>query len=169
VWVGFDPPPAAKLAAEAYVLAVADPASHGTRWVISLDDSVARRSDGEEATGRGYVEETPRHGGLLRAAQRDQDLPAERPPGGDVGFCRAQLGYRRGRDQLASTAAPAVPADPRSRAAGASFAGLQAIFYIDKEAPDAALRKKLLAFASGGGILFVAFQVAQPRGSAGRG
>src|SRR5271157_4298272 len=38
VWVGFDPP--AKSAAEAYQLAVADSASHGTRWVISLDDQL---------------------------------------------------------------------------------------------------------------------------------
>ena len=40
MWVDFDPPPQAKLAAEAYVLAVADPASYGARWVISLDDQL---------------------------------------------------------------------------------------------------------------------------------
>ena len=40
VWVGFDPAPGAKLAAEAYELAVADSASHGARWVISLDDGL---------------------------------------------------------------------------------------------------------------------------------
>jgi len=40
----------------------------------------------------------------------------------------------------------------RQHAASASFAGLQAIYYMDKQAPDAALRKKLLAFANDGAL-----------------
>jgi hypothetical protein len=53
----------------------------------------------------------------------------------------------------------------RSLEASASLAGLQAIFYVDKEAPDAALRKKLLAFATDGGILFVPSNWQNPEGS----
>jgi hypothetical protein len=47
---------------------------------------------------------------------------------------------------------------------GASFEGLQAIYYIDPEAPSAALREKLLAFAQGGGTLFVSSKWANPEG-----
>jgi hypothetical protein len=53
----------------------------------------------------------------------------------------------------------------RQRAASASFAGLQAIYYVDKEPPDAELRKKLMAFAAGGGILLVPSQWPNPEGS----
>ena len=54
----------------------------------------------------------------------------------------------------------------RSRAVGASFAGLQAIYSIDPEAPSAALREKLLAFAEGGGDPVCVLQVAEPGGPA---
>ncbi len=52
----------------------------------------------------------------------------------------------------------------RQHAASASFAGLQAIYYMDKEAPDAALRKKLLAFANDGGTLLVPSNWPNPQG-----
>jgi hypothetical protein len=52
----------------------------------------------------------------------------------------------------------------RSRAASASFDGLQAIYYTDQEQPDAALRAKLLAFVRGGGILFVPSKWQNPEG-----
>jgi hypothetical protein len=52
----------------------------------------------------------------------------------------------------------------RSRAAGASFTGLQAIFYVDREPPEPALRQKLLAFARDGGILFVPSNWPNPEG-----
>ena len=52
---------------------------------------VARGPGGQETAGRGYVEESHRHGDLLRAAQGTQDLSAERPGGGDFEFRRAQL------------------------------------------------------------------------------
>jgi hypothetical protein len=54
---------------------------------------------------------------------------------------------------------------PRGRAASASFAGLQAIFYVDKEVPDAELRKKLMAFATDGGTLFVPSKWPNPEGA----
>ena len=53
----------------------------------------------------------------------------------------------------------------RSQAAGASFAGLQAIYYVDREPPDAELRQKLMAFAQGGGILFVPSKWPNPEGA----
>jgi hypothetical protein len=165
VWIDFDPPPAAKLAAEAYMLAVADPASHGARWVISLDDQ-------------------------LRA-----DLTAKNQPAADtwkklidtVAFFEAHKQFRTYQPNgllavMSNFAGPNYDAGEeavnllprlrqafrviaRQRAASASFAGLQAIYYVDKEPPDAELRKKLMAFAAGGGILLVPSQWPNPEGS----
>jgi len=53
----------------------------------------------------------------------------------------------------------------RSQAAAASFTGLQAIYYVDRDAPDAALRQKLIAFAQGGGTVFVPSTWPNPEGT----
>jgi hypothetical protein len=164
VWVGFDPAPGAKLAAEAYELAVADSASHGARWPISLDDG-------------------------LRA-----DLAAQKQPAADtwkkaidtVNFFEQHKEFRTYQPNglvavISNFAEPdfdaveeAINLMPRvrqpfrliarQRAASASFAGLQAIYYMDKEAPDAALRKKLLAFVNDGGTLLVPSNWPNPQG-----
>jgi hypothetical protein len=165
VWISSDPPPQAKQAAEAYVLAVADPASHGARWVISLDDSLradlaARKQPAadiwKKATDTvGFFEQhkefrTYQPNGLLAVMSNFAG------PNWDSGeetvniLPRIRLPFR---------------VIARSRAEGASFAGLQAIFYVDQEPPDAALRKKLMAFATGGGTLFVASKWPNPEGS----
>ncbi len=155
VWIDFDPPPQAKLAAEAYMLAVADPASHGARWVISLDDQL--RAD-LAANKQPAADTWKKLIGTVVFFEQHKQLMSYRP-GGRL----AVMSNFRGPDW--ETGEEAINLLPRlrqpcrviarSRAAGASFAGLQAIFYVDKEAPDAALRKKLLAFATDGGILFV--------------
>ena len=53
----------------------------------------------------------------------------------------------------------------RLRAAASSFAGLQAIYYVDQGAPDAALRQKLIAFAQAGGTVFVPSKWPNPEGT----
>jgi hypothetical protein len=164
VWVGFDPPPAAKLAAEAYVLAVADPASHGARWVISLDDQL--RAD-LAAKKQPAADTWKKAIGTVSFFEQHKEIRSYQPHG-----LLAVVSSFSGSDyEAAEEAVNLMPrlrqpfrVIARSRAAGASFAGLQAIFYMDKEAPDAALRKKLLAFASGGGILFVPSNWPNPEG-----
>ena len=47
----------------------------------------------------------------------------------------------------------------------ASLDGLQGIFYVDQEAPEAKLRQKLVAFAEAGGTLFVRAKWSNPEGS----
>ena len=164
VWVGFDPPPAAKLAAEAYVLAVADPASHGTRWVISLDDQL--RAD-LTAKKQPAADTWKKLLDTVAFFEQHKEIRTYQPNG----LLAVMSDFAGPNWDIAEEEINLLPRlrQPfrliaRSRAAGASFAGLQAIFYIDKEAPDAALRKKLLAFASGGGILFVPSKWPNPEG-----
>ena len=111
VWIDFDPPPQAKLAAEAYMLAVADPASHGARWVISLDDQLRADLTAKKQPAADTWKKLIGTVAFFEQHKETQDLSAERPAGGDVEFRRARLGYRRGGDQPASPAAPAVPGD----------------------------------------------------------
>jgi hypothetical protein len=164
VWVGFDPPPQAKLAAEAYVLAVADPASHGARWVISLDDQL--RAD-LTAKKQPAADTWKKLIDTVAFFEQHKELRTYQPHG-----LLAVMSSFTGPDFDAGEEAvnllprlrQAFRVIARSRAAGASFAGLQAIFYVDKEPPEAALRQKLLAFARDGGILFVPSTWPNPEG-----
>jgi len=165
VWVGFDPPPAAKLAAEAYVLAVADPTSYGARWVISLDDQL--RADLTAKT-QPAADTWKRLVDTVAFFEQHKQFRSYQP-GGRLAVMSNFTGpdYEVGEETVNLLPRLREPCRvmARSRAASASFAGLEAIYYVDKEAPDAALRKKLMAFASGGGILFVPSKWPNPEGS----
>jgi hypothetical protein len=165
VWIDFDPPAQAKLAAEAYMLAVADPASHGARWVISLDDQL--RAD-LAANKQPAADTWKKLIGTVTFFQQHKQLMSYQP-GGRLAVMSNFTGpdWETGEEAINLLPRLRQPCRviARSRAADASFAGLQAIFYVDKEAPDAALRKKLLAFATDGGILFVPSNWPNPEGS----
>jgi hypothetical protein len=164
VWIGFDPPPQAKLAAEAYMLAVADPASHGARWVISLDDPLRADLAAKKQPAADTWKKTT---DMLAFFERHKEARTYQPNG-----LLAVMSNFTGPDWDAGEEAinllPRIRQPfrviARSRAAGASFTGLQAIYYVDREPPDAELRKKLMAFAQDGGILFVPSKWPNPEG-----
>jgi hypothetical protein len=164
VWVDFDPPAQAKLAAEAYVLAVADPASYGARWVISLDDQL--RAD-LTAKKQPAADTWKKLIDTVTFFEQHKELRTCQPDGRlAVMSDFAGPDYEAGEEAVNLLPRLRQPfrVIARSHAAGASFAGLQAIYYVDKEAPDAALRQKLMAFATGGGILFVPSKWPNPEG-----
>ena len=165
VWIGFDPPAQAKLAAEAYVLAVADPASHGARWVISLDDQL--RAD-LTAKKQPAVDTWKKLIDTVAFFEQHKELRTYQPSG----LLAVMSNFAGPNWETGEEAVNLLPrlrhpfrVIPRGRAASASFAGLQAIFYVDKEAPDAELRKKLMAFATAGGTLFVPSKWPNPEGA----
>ncbi len=164
VWVGFDPPPQAKLAAEAYELAVADSASHGARWVISLDDGL--RAD-LTAKKQPAVDTWKKAIDTVNFFEQHKELRTYRPNGLVAVISNfAEPNYDSAEEAINLMPRVRQPFRliARQRAASASFAGLQAIYYMDQEAPDAALRKKLLAFANGGGTLLVPSNWPNPQG-----
>jgi hypothetical protein len=165
VWVGFDPPQPAKQTAEAYMLAVADPASYGARWVISLDsqlraDLTARKQPAVDTWKK--IADT-----LAFFKQHNQARTYE--PAGVLAVMSSFAGpdWEAGKDALNSLPRLRQPfrVIARSQAAGASFAGLQAIYYADRETPSPELRQKLMAFAKGGGFLFVPSNWPNPEGA----
>jgi hypothetical protein len=165
VWIGFDPPAQAKPAAEAYVLAVADPASHGARWVISLDDQL--RAD-LTAKKQPAVDTWKKLIDTVAFFEQHKELRTYQPSG----LLAVMSNFAGPNWETGEEAVNLLPrlrhpfrVIPRGRAASASFAGLQAIFYVDKEAPDAELRKKLMAFATAGGTLFVPSKWPNPEGA----
>jgi hypothetical protein len=165
VWIGFEPPREVKLAAESYLLAVADPASYGAKWVISLDDPLRADLTAEKQPA---VDTWKKIAGMQAFFERHKEAQAYQPMGP-----LAVVSNFAGPDW--DTAEEALNLLPRirqpfrviarSRAVDASFAGLQAILYVDQEPPAPELRQKLIAFAKGGGILFVSSKWPNPEGA----
>ena len=165
VWIGFDPPRQATLAAEAYMLAVADSASYGARWVVSLDDQL--RAD-LTARKQPAVDTWKKVTATLAFFEQHKQARTYQPAGVLAVVSNfAGPDWDAGKDALNSLPRLRQPfrVIARSRAAGASFTGLQAIYYVDQEAPDPELRRKLMAFANGGGALFAPYKWPNPEGA----
>jgi len=165
VWIEFDPPQQAKLSAEAYMLAVADPASYGARWVISLDDQL--RAD-LAAKKQPAADTWKKVTGVLVFFEQHKQARTYQPMGPLAVMSNfAEPGWDADEEALNLLPRLRLPfrVIARSRAAGASFAGLQAIYYIDQEPPSPELRQELIAFAKEGGILFVPSKWPNPEGS----
>jgi hypothetical protein len=164
-WIGFDPPREGKLAAEAYLLAVADAASYGAKWVISLDDQLrADLTAGQPAAADIWKKII-----AVLAFFEQHKLAGTYQPAGPLLVVSDFVGPDWDVGEEALNVLPRIRQPfqvmARSRAAGASFAGLQAIFYVDREPPEPGLRQKLIAFANGGGILFVPSKWPNPEGA----
>jgi hypothetical protein len=165
VWIEFDPPQqAAALTADAYMLAVADPASYGARWVVSLDDGL--RAD-LTAKKQPALDTWKKIAGMMAFFQEHKEASTYEAMGPLAVISNfAGDDWQRGEEAINLLPRIRQPfrVIARSRAAGASFDGLQAIYYLDPEAPSAALREKLIAFAKDGGILFVPSKWPNPEG-----
>jgi hypothetical protein len=166
VWIEFEPPQqTTTLTAEAYMLAVADPASYGASWVVSLDDGL--RAD-LLAKKQPAVDCWKKVSDMM-AFFNEHNRSRSYQPVGRLALMSNFAGddWDRGEETLNLLPRLREPARviARSRAVSASFEGLQAIYYTDREPPDAALRAKLLAFARGGGILFVPSKWPNPEGA----
>ena len=166
VWIDFDPPPPSPaLTADAYMLAVADSAAYGAEWVISLDDQLRADLTAKKAPALDTWKKIT--GMLAFFAQNNQARTYE--PAGPLAVVSNFAGPGWDMAEEALNLFPRLRQPfrviARSRAAGASFAGLQAVFYVDEEPPTPELRQKLTDFARAGGILFVPSKWPNPEGS----
>jgi hypothetical protein len=164
VWVEFDPPPQPAPNAEGYMLAVSDPASYGARWVISLDDALRADLTAKKQPALDIWNRITGMAAFFELHKRATTYQA-------LGLLAVVSNFAGPNWFPGEEAVNLLPRlrEPfrviaRSRAVGASFDGLQAIFYVDREPPDASLRQKLIAFARDGGTLFVPSNWPNPEG-----
>lgn len=153
VWV--DAPPAAKTAvpADGYMIAIADGAAHGGRWIVSLDDTLAaallaHKPEADRPWNR--IQQTA----AFFAAH--PDWPAYSPvaaigvvsdfSGGNEFFSHELLNL------LARAGQPARPIAKDKLDAS----GLKALVYMDAEPPSAELRRRVMDFVAAGGLLIAA-------------
>lgn len=153
IWLAFDPPEKTILNPASYSLAVADSAAFGARWIVTLDPKLRAGLLAREARAL----ETWKAIASTTAFFEARRAWRAYSPAGVLGVISDFTGPNEdmGTEILNLTARRALPYRiiPKSRVAEAPFTGLKALVYADAEAPDAALRKKLLAFAAEGGAV----------------
>jgi hypothetical protein len=153
VWVDAAPAGNAIVTAGSYLIAVADSAAYGGRWIVSLDNPLAvslaaGKSDALAAWRR-----------LTAAAAffaAHKAWPAYVPmavvgvvsdfTGGNEFFSRELL-------NLLARAGQHCRILPKDGITDASFVSLRALIYADAEPPAPALRQQILAFVAAGGML----------------
>jgi hypothetical protein len=164
VWIGFDPPPQQNPAAEAYLLAVADAAAYGAAWVISLDDQLRADLTARKQPAVDTWKKVTGMAAFFAEHKQARTYEAMGPLGVVSNFAGSDWDVGEEALNLLPRIRQPFRVMARSRAAGASFNGLQAILYVDREPPVPELRQKLIAFAQGGGTLFVPSQWPNPQG-----
>jgi len=154
VWVSADPPKSNEIVRMSrHLVAVADAAAHGGRWVITLDaglaDGLAGRKAESEAGWRRLMDAI----GFFAAHQEWQNWPVDAViavvstfSGGDEFFSRELLNLTaRTNVSYSIIVGDALRAE--------SLAGLRAIAYPDAGPPALEVRQRLLDFAERGGLL----------------
>jgi hypothetical protein len=158
VWVDAAPAANAFIAAGSYLIAVADSAAYGGRWIVSLDDSLAASL----AAGKSDALATWRK--LTAAAGFFAAHPAwpAYVPMAVVGVVSDFTGDNEFFNQellnLLARAGQHCRILPKGGISDASLAGLRAVIYADAQPPAPALRQRVLAFVSAGGLLIAAPQ-----------
>jgi hypothetical protein len=152
IWVNAVPK-GPRLSAESYVLAVADAAADGARWIISLDDRLAEGiAAGKPDALEVWKKATGAAGFFAARKEWDHYIP------------QAVLGvvsdFSGGNEFLSHEILNLVARTNqqyrvilKTRVSNDDFEGLRAVLYPDEEPPDAVLRKRILTFVEGGGML----------------
>jgi hypothetical protein len=156
VWLDFEPDPKeAPPELPGYVTAIADSAAAGARWIVTLDETLAK------ALAAGNAEAMKKWDGIVSSlgffeARREW---ARWDPWGPVGVLSSFAGDDEymGHEvlNLAARRNLLYRVLDRKMPATQRLEGLRAVLYVDTEAPEPALVSRLRAFAEAGGMLIV--------------
>jgi hypothetical protein len=155
VWLASRPPDGRQnvVPESAYLLAIADAATPGARWLVSLDTQLAQdlATGQETALGRWrkmaaslrFFEE---HRNWADGRSRAVVAVVSSFSGGGEFLATEVLNLSARRNLLH------VPL-PAGQAESADFRQLKAVVWVDEDAPDSAVLRKLDAFVHAGGVL----------------
>ena len=153
IWV--DAPPAAGsfITADSYLIAAADTAAYGGRWILSLDEKLAAGIATQQADAMKSWKRIADSAAFF-AARKSWTGYAPVAVAGVVSDFSGKNEFFSGEllNLLARTGQH-VRILPKDKTSGTSFEGLRAVIYTDGEAPSEALRKQIAAFVQAGGML----------------
>jgi len=151
VWV--DAPPSGNLGitANAYMVAMADSAAHGGRWVIALDSHLADGLAAVNPEAADIWKHIAATAGFFAAHKTWNSYR----PAAVAGVISDFAGPNQflSQEMLNLLARAGLQYRILRKDAIGSLAGLKAVIYADAEAPTPELRKQVSAFAQAGGML----------------
>jgi hypothetical protein len=158
VWVDAAPAAGAFITAGSYLIAVADSAAHGGRWIVSLDKPLADALAAGKSDALATWTKLAAAAGFFAAHK----AWAEYVPMAVVGVVSDFAGDNEFFSQellnLLARAGQHCRILPKDRVSDASLVGLRAVIYADAQPPAPALRQQVLAFVAAGGLLIAAPQ-----------
>ena len=153
VWVEAPPAENARITPDSYLITMADSASHGGRWVITLDAPFAAGLASQRPESMAAWKKLC-DGAAFFAAHKDW---AGFEPQAIVGVISDYAGDHEffGGEllNLLARAGAHYRIQLAQKVSEASFQGLRAVVYADAVPPSPALRSRILAFVQAGGLL----------------
>lgn len=156
VWVNAPPADRAFITADSYLIAIADSAAYGGRWIITLDSQLAAGLAARKSESLTTFRRVMAAAGFFAAHKSWPDYSPKAVAGvvsdftGDNEFFSGELLNLMGRAGLHYRILQ------KDKITAASFESLRAVSYTDATPPSADLRKLILAFVQAGGLLIAA-------------
>jgi hypothetical protein len=157
VWVEARPPDNFRASAGAYVLAIADSAAYGGRWIVNLDGQLAASIAAHRAEALDIWKNLTAAAGFFAAHNEWSAYSPAAVVGVISDFAGANEAFSRELLNLLARAGQHYRILPSSAAAHRNAAldldGLRAVIYADAQAPPPGLSREILAFVNAGGTL----------------
>jgi hypothetical protein len=156
VWVDAPPPAKSFITADAYLIAVADCASHGGRWIIDLDSPLAKSLPARDADSLAIWKRLTATAAFFAAHKTWPDYAPVGVAGVISDFAGDNEFFSRELLNLMGRAGLHYRILLKERISAASFESLRAVSYTDAAPPAPDLRRQILQFVESGGLLMAA-------------
>jgi hypothetical protein len=152
-WVDAPAPEKARTNAGSYLVAVADSAAYGGRWIISLEPRLSAAIAAKQEEAVGVWKRTMATAAFFAAHRAWSELAPEGVVAVVSNFAGDNEVFSHEMLNLLGRAGLQYKVAVKDRVTDASLRGLRAVVYSDGEAPSPALRQRILAFVEAGGLL----------------
>jgi hypothetical protein len=153
VWVDAAPPGNSFITAGSYLMAVADSAAYGGRWIVSLDNSLAVSLAAGKPDALASWRKLTAAAGFFAAHKAWPGYVPMAVVGVVSDFTGENEFFSQELLNLLARGGQHCRILPKGGITDASLVGLRAAIYADAEPPVAGLRKRILAFVEAGGML----------------
>ena len=153
VWVDAPPAENARISADSYLIAIADSAAHGGRWILSLPSQLAAGLAAQRPDAMATWKKVTAAAGFFAAHKDWSGLVPQAVVAVVSDFSGKNEFFSRELLNLLDRAGQHNLVLPKQRVSDRSFDSLRAVIYVDADPPPPVLRKQIMAFVQAGGLL----------------
>jgi hypothetical protein len=155
-WVDAPPPAKSLIPADSYLIAIADSAAHGGRWIVTLDAPLGKGIVARDADSLATWKRLTAAAAFFAAHQNWQEYLAVGVAGVVSDFTGDNEFFSRELLNLMGRAGLHYRILLKDRISAGSFERLRAVSYTDAAPPSPDLRRQILQFVQAGGMLIAA-------------